>query len=559
MNQGLNRRSRVITDGDAGAPRRAQLRAVNFKDGDWDKPIVGVLNLHSTMNPCNAGIQRLIDRAVAELEAIGAKPQTVGGPTGSDAIGMGTEGMRFSLPSRDAISRSYQIGVGSHQMDGGFCIAGCDKNKPGAVIGMLFANVPAIYVDAGTIKPGKWKGEDKDIASAFQSVGEVSAGRLSREDFEGIERNACPGVGVCGGQYTANTMACAIAALGLSLINSPLLAAEDQEKLDLVVKSARVLKDAIEMDLKPRDIVTRKSIWNAVATVMATQGSTNAVLHILAIAKAARVKWTLDDFEAVRRKVPVLCDLKPSGRYMAVDFHRVGGVEQVLRMLLDHGVLHGECMTITGRTMAQELSEVPSEPLSSQDVIRPWSKPMYPSGHLKVLKGNLAPEGCIAKTSGIKEPRFTGPARVFDFEEDVIKAILGKKIKVGEVIVIRYEGPKGGPGMPEMLTPTSALIGQGMLELVALITDARFSGASWGWLVGHVTPEAAVGGTIALVKNGDLIILDADKGLIQLGVTGAEIKRRRASWKPRKPRYKDGVLAEYAAHVSSASEGAVLT
>jgi dihydroxy-acid dehydratase len=471
---------------------------------------------------------------------------------------MGTEGMRFSLPSREAISHCYQIGMGSHQMDGGLCIAGCDKNKPGAVMGMLFANVPAIYVDAGTIKPGKWKGDDKDIVSAFQSVGEVSAGRMSREDFEGIECNACPGVGVCGGQYTANTMACATAALGLSLINSPLMAAEDQEKLDSVAESARVLKKAIEMDLKPRDIVTRKSIWNAVAAVMATQGSTNAVLHILAIAKAARIKWTLDDFEGVRRKVPVLCDLKPSGRYMAVDFHRVGGVKQVLRMLLDHGVLHGECMTITGRTLAEELSEVPSEPPSDQEVIRPWSNPMYKTGHLKVLKGNLAPEGCIAKTSGIKEPRFTGPARVFDSEQDVIKAILGKKIKAGDVIVIRYEGPKGGPEMPEMLTPTSALIGQGLLDSVALITDARFSGGSWGWLVGHVTPEAAVGGTIALVRNGDSITLDADKGLIQLNVTNAEIKRRRAAWKPRKPRYKDGILAEYAAHVSSASEGAVL-
>jgi dihydroxy-acid dehydratase len=558
LDQELNRRSHVITDGDAGAPRRAQLRAVNFKDGDWGKPVVGVLNLHSTMNPCNAGIQPLVDCAVAELEAVGAKPQTIGGPTGSDAIGMGTEGMRYSLPSREAISRSYQIGTGSHQMDGGLCIAGCDKNKPGAIIGMLFANVPAIYIDAGTIKPGKWRGEDKDIASAFQSLGEFNAGRMSREDFEGIERNACPGVGVCGGQYTANTMACAIAALGLSLIDSPLMAAEDQEKLDSVAKSAHVLKNAIEMDLKPRDIVTRKSIWNAVATVMATQGSTNAVLHILAIAKAARVKWTLDDFEVVRRKVPVLCDLKPSGRYMAVDFHRVGGVRQVLRMLLDHGVLRGECMTVTGRRMAEELSEVPMEPPSGQDVIRPWSNPMYTTGHLKVLKGNLAPDGCIAKTSGIKERRFIGAARVFDSEQDVIKAILGNKIKVGEVIVIRYEGPKGGPGMPEMLTPTSALIGQGLLESVALITDARFSGASWGWLVGHVAPEAAVGGTIALVKNGDLITLDADKGLIQLEVTSAEIKRRRTAWKPRRPRYKDGVLAEYAAHVSSASEGAVL-
>jgi dihydroxy-acid dehydratase len=558
VNQKLNRRSHVITEGDAGAPRRAMLRAVNFKDGDWDKPIVGVLNLHSTMNPCNAGIQPLVDRAVAELEAIGAKPQTIGGPTGSDAIGMGTEGMRFSLPSREAISHCYQIGIGSHQMDGGLCIAGCDKNKPGAVLGMLLANVPAIYVDAGTIKPGKWKGEDKDIVSVFQSVGEVSAGRMSREDFEGIECNACPGVGVCGGQYTANTMACATAALGLSLINSPLMAAEDQEKLDSVAESARVLKKAIEMDLKPRDIVTRKSIWNAVAAVMATQGSTNAVLHILAIAKAARIKWTLDDFEAVRRKAPVLCDLKPSGRYMAVDFHRVGGVGQVLRMLLDHDALHGECMTITGRTMAEELSEVPSEPPSNQEVIRSWSNPMCKTGHLKVLKGNLAPEGCVAKISGIKEPRFKGPARVFDSEHDAIKAILGRKIKTGDVIVIRYEGPKGGPGMPEMLTPTAALIGQGLLDSVALITDARFSGGSWGWLVGHVAPEAAVGGTIALVKNGDSITLDADKSLIQLNVTSAEIKLRRSAWKPRNPRYKDGILAEYAAHVSSASEGAVL-
>jgi dihydroxy-acid dehydratase len=558
VNQKLNRRSYVITEGDAGAPRRAMLRAVKFKNGDWDKPIVGVLNLHSTMNPCNAGIQPLVDRAVAELEAVGAKPQTIGGPTGSDAIGMGTEGMRYSLPSREAISHCYQIGIGSHQMDGGLCIAGCDKNKPGAVLGMLFANVPAIYVDAGTIKPGKWKGDDKDIVSVFQSVGEVSAGRMSREDFEGIECNACPGVGVCGGQYTANTMACATAALGLSLISSPLMAAEDQEKLDSVAESARVLKKAIEMDLKPRDIVTRKSIWNAVAAVMATQGSTNAVLHILAIAKAARIKWTLDDFEAVRRKAPVLCDLKPSGRYMAVDFHRVGGVGQVLRMLLDHGSLHGECMTITGRTMAEELSEVRSEPLGNQEVIRPWSNPMYKMGHLKVLKGNLAPEGCVAKISGIKEPRFKGPARVFDSEHDAIKAILGRKIKAGDVIVIRYEGPKGGPGMPEMLTPTAALIGQGLLDSVALITDARFSGGSWGWLVGHVAPEAAVGGTIALVKNGDSITLESDKGLIQLNVTSAEIKLRRSAWKPRNPRYKDGILAEYAAHVSSASEGAVL-
>ena len=554
-----NNRSHVITQGDAAAPRRAMLRAVRFGDDDFDKAIVGVLNLHSTMNPCNAGIQKLIDRAMAELEAIGLKPQVFGGPTGSDGIGMGTEGMRYSLPSREVISQCYQTGIGSHQMDGGFGIAGCDKNKPGLLIGMLCANVPAIYVDAGTIKPGTWQGKPIDIVSIFQAVGEVSAGRMSREDFHGIECHACPGHGVCGGQYTANTMAGVAAALGLSLIDSPLMAAEDQEKLDSVAESARMLKRAIEMNLKPRDIVTRKSMWNATAVVMATGGSSNAILHLLAIAKAARVKWTLDDFELVRANVPVLCDLKPSGRYMGVDLHRVGGIEQVLKMLLAHGVLYGECLTITGWTMAQELADIPAEPPADQDVIRQWSNPMYPSGHLKVLKGNLAPEGCVAKTAGIKEPRFSGPARVFNSEAAAIKAILAKKIKVGDVIVIRYEGPKGGPGMPEMLTPTSALIGQGLLDQVVVIGDARFSGGSYGWLVAHVSPEAFVGGPIALVENGDRITLDAEKGSIHLHVSAQELKARKKNWKQPKPRYRDGILAEYAAHVSSASKGCVPT
>ena len=384
---------------------------------------------------------------------------------------------------------------------------------------MLFANVPAIYVDAGTIKPGKVEGRRQRHCFRVSVRREVSAGRISREDFEGIERNACPGVGVCGGQYTANTMACAIAALGLSLIDLPLMAAEDREKLDSVAKSAHVLKNAIEMDLKPRDIVTRKSIWNAVATVMATQGSTNAVIHILAIAKAARVKWTLDDFEVVRRKVPVLCDLKPSGRYMAVDFHRVGGVRQVLRMLLDHGVLRGECMTITGRTIAEELSEVPMEPPSGQDVIRPWSNPMYTTGHLKVLKGNLAPDGCIAKTSGIKEPRFVGAARVFDLEQDVIKAILGNKIKCwGSHCYPDTKQTEGvAPACRKCSRQLRHLSGQGIkLRIGRLDYRRTLFRCFLGLAAGHVAPEAAVGGTIALVKNGDLITLDADKGLIQL-------------------------------------------
>jgi dihydroxy-acid dehydratase len=554
----LNRRSRVITEGDARSAARAMLYPVGFGLTDFGKPIVGVPHGHSTMQPCNAGIQLLVDRAVEALRAAGAMPQTWGFPTGSDGISMGTEGMRYSLPSREEISRSIQIGWGSHQMDGLLCIAGCDKNKPGCLMGMALCNVPAVYVDAGTIKPGKWKGQDLTVVSAFEAVGAYSAGKMSREDFEGIERHACPGFGVCGAQYTANTMATAAAALGLSLLDSPLMAAEDEEKVDSVAASAKVLVHAIEKDLKPRDIINRKSISNAIAVVMATGGSTNAVLHFLAIAKAAGVRWDIEDFERVARRTPVFCDLKPSGRFVAVDFHRAGGVRQVLKMLLEHDRLEGDCMTITGRTLAQELADVPSEPASDQEVILPWTTPMYRRGHLSILKGNLSPEGCVAKTSGIKEPTFTGPARVFDSEEASLKAILANKIKPGDVVVIRYEGPKGGPGMPEMLSPTAALIGQGLLDSVALVTDGRFSGGSWGWLVGHVAPEAFVGGPIALVKNGDSITLDRDQRLIQLNVPAKELAARRKKWKQPKARYTEGVLAEYARHVSSASAGAVL-
>ena len=554
----LNKRSRVITEGDARSANRAMLYPVGFTAADFGKPIVGIAHGHSTMNPCNAGIGMLVDRAVEAVKAAGAMPQTWGFPTGSDGVSMGTEGMRYSLPSREEIARCIQIGWGSHQMDGLMAIAGCDKNKPGCLMGLAYCNVPSVYVDAGTIKPGRWKGQDLTIVSAFEAVGAYSAGKMSREDFEGIERHACPGFGVCGAQYTANTMATAAAALGLGLLDTPLMAAEDAEKLDSLDRAARVLVKAIELDLKPRKIINRKSLANAVAVVMATGGSTNAVLHFLAIAKAAGVRWDIDDFERVAKRTPVICDLKPSGRFVAVDFHRAGGLPQVMKILLDHDRLDGDCMTVTGRTLAQELADVPSQPRADQEVIRPWDKPLYARGHLSILKGNLSTEGCVAKTSGIKQPKFIGPARVFDSEPACLKAILARKIKPGDVIVIRYEGPKGGPGMPEMLSPTAALVGQGLLDSVALITDGRFSGGSWGWLVGHVAPEAFVGGTIALVKDGDTITLDRDKRLIHVDVPAKELAARRKKWKAPKPRYRDGILAEYASHVSSASQGAIV-
>ena len=554
---GYNRRSSLITQGMARSPNRAMLRAVGFRDGDFDKPIVGVANGHSTLNPCNAGIQPLVDRAIAALEAAGAKPQVFGFPTVTDGIGMGTEAMKYSLVSREVIADAIETSVNGQAMDGALVVGGCDKNMPGGVMALARMNVPGIFVYAGTIKPGKWKGKDLTIVSAFEAVGAYAAGKMSDEDFAGIEKNACPTVGACGGQFTANTMSSSFEALGMSLLGSSQMASPDPEKADSAAESARVLVDAVKANLRPRDIITRKSIENAVALVMATGGSTNAVLHYLAIAHAAGVKWTIDDFERVRRKVPVLCDLKPSGRYVAVDFHRAGGVPQVLKILLGHGVLHGECMTIHGRTMAEMLKDVPAEPRADQNVIRPWSRPMYAQGHLAILKGNLATEGCVAKITGLKSTSITGPARVFDSEPAAMKAILAKRIRAGDVIVIRYEGPKGGPGMQEMLAPTSALIGQGLGESVGLLTDGRFSGGTWGMVVGHVAPEAFVGGAIALVREGDSITIDAKKRLLQLNVSTKELAARRKKWRAPKPRYTSGLLAKYMKLVSTASKGAV--
>jgi dihydroxy-acid dehydratase len=552
-----NRRSRIITQGVARSPNRAMLRAVGFSDGDFDKPIVGVANGYSTMNPCNAGIQPLVDRAMAALKEAGAMPQVFGFPTVTDGIGMGTEGMKYSLVSREVIADAIEVAVNGQCMDGVVCVGGCDKNMPGSMMAMARMNVPGIFVYAGTIKPGFWKGEKLTIVSPFEAVGAFTAGNMAKEDFDGIERNACPSVGACGGQYTANTMSSSFEALGMSLLGSSQMAAPDAEKADSAAASARALVKAVERDLKPRDIITRDAIENAIALVMATGGSTNAVLHYLAIAAAAGVDWSIDDFERVRKRVPVICELKPSGRFVATDFHAAGGVPQVLRMLLDHGLLHGECVTITGRTLAEELAEVPATPRADQEVIRPWSRPLYPQGHLAILKGNLAPEGCVAKITGLKNTAITGPARVFDSEPACLDAIMAKQIKPGDVIVIRYEGPKGGPGMREMLAPTSALIGQGLGESVGLVTDGRFSGGTWGMVVGHVAPEAFVGGTIALVEEGDSITIDARSLCIQLNVSDAELARRRAQWQPPAPRYTRGVLAKYLKLVSTASIGAI--
>ena len=553
----FNRRSSLITQGIARSPNRAMLRAVGFKDGDFEKPIVGVANGHSTMNPCNAGIQPLVDRAIATLEANGAKPQMFGVPTVTDGIGMGTESMKYSLVSREVIADAIETSVNGQSMDGALVVGGCDKNMPGGMMAIARINIPSIYVYAGSIKPGKWKGKDLTVVSVFEAVGAHTAGTMSKEDLEGIERNACPSVGACGGMFTANTMSSSFEALGMSLLGSSQMASPDGEKADSASESAKALVNAIKLNLKPRDIITRKSIENAVALIMATGGSTNAVLHFLAIASAAEVPWTLDDFERMRKKVPVFCDLKPSGKYVAVDFHRAGGVPQVLKMLLDNGLLHGDCITITGRTMAEELANVPSQPRADQDVIRPFNQPLYAQGHLAILKGNLAPNGSVAKITGLKNPSITGPARVFNSEPECMAAILENKIKAGDVVVIRYEGPRGGPGMQEMLAPTSALIGQGLGDSIGLVTDGRFSGGTWGMVVGHVAPEAYEGGPIGLVEEGDSISIDAHTQSITLNVAEDVLARRRAAWKKPAPRYTRGLLAKYVRLVSSADKGAV--
>ena len=552
-----NRRSKNITEGVARAPNRSMYYGLGYKEEDFGKPMIGVANGHSTITPCNSGLQRLADAAVEGLKAAGANPQIFGTPTISDGMAMGTEGMKYSLVSREVISDCVETCVGGQWMDGVIVIGGCDKNMPGGMMGMLRANVPSLYVYGGTILPGKYKGQDLNIVSVFEAVGQFSAGKMDERDFCEIEKRAIPGSGSCGGMYTANTMSSSFEALGMSLPYSSTMANVEDEVVENVKQAAALLVEAVKKDLKPRDIVTRKAIENAVAVILATGGSTNAVLHYLAIAHAAEVDWTIDDFERMRKKVPVLCNLKPSGQYLAIDLHRAGGIPAVMKELLKHGMIHGDAMTITGKTVAENLADVPD--LSpDQDVIRPVSQPLYAEGHLAILKGNLSPEGAVAKITGLKNPVITGPARVFDDEQSALAAIMAGQIKAGDVMVLRYLGPKGGPGMPEMLAPTGALIGQGLGESVGLITDGRFSGGTWGMVVGHVAPEAYEGGTIALVQEGDSITIDAHQLLLQLHVSDEELARRRAVWTQPAPRYTRGVLAEFARNAASASAGAVL-
>ncbi len=552
-----NLRSHEITQGVQRSPNRAMLRAVGFGDDDFQKPIVGIANGYSNITPCNVGLGTLAERAEKALKEEGVMAQVFGTMTVSDGISMGTEGMHYSLVSREVIADSIETACQAQRMDGILAIGGCDKNMPGAMIAFARMNIPAIFVYGGTIKPGHYRGRDLTIVSSFEAVGQYAAKRISYDELLDVERHACPGAGSCGGMYTANTMSSVFEAMGICAPSSSTMAAEDLEKADSAALSARILVQAIKKNIRPRDLLTRKAFENAIALVMALGGSTNAILHLLAIAYAAEVPLSLDDFEEIRARVPVLCDLKPSGRYVATELHEAGGIPQVMRMLLDKGLMHGDSLTITGRTLEQELADVAPEPPRDQDVIHPWNNPVYPTGHLSVLKGNLAQEGAVAKISGIKQHKITGPARVFDSEEDSMEAIMAGQIRPGDVVVIRYEGPKGGPGMREMLSPTSALIGQGLGDSVGLITDGRFSGGTYGMVVGHVAPEAFVGGTIALVREGDSITIDAEKRLLQLNLPDEEIEERRRTWKPPAPRYPRGVLAKYIKLVSTSSQGAV--
>lgn len=553
---GDNKRSFIITRGAARAPNRAMLRSVGFGDGDFDKPIIGIANGHSTITPCNAGLNTLTAAAEQAAKDAGAMPQTFGTVTVSDGISMGTPGMKYSLVSREVIADSIETAVNGQCMDGVIAVGGCDKNMPGAMMALARINAPGIFVYGGTIQPGRHAGRDLTIVSVFEAVGQSAAGNLSDEDFLNIEKKACPSIGSCGGMFTANTMSSAFEALGMSLPGSSTMAATDDEKRLSAAESARVVVHAVRQNIRPRDIMTKEAFENAIAVVMAVGGSTNAVLHLMAIAHDAEVELSLDDFERVRERTPVICDLKPSGRYVTVDLHRAGGIPQVMKILLNAGLLHGDCVGITGKTLAETLRDVPDAPPAEQDVILPLERALYAEGHLAILRGNLAEDGCVAKISGIKNRVHTGAARVFDSEEEALAAILADKIKPGDVVVIRYEGPVGGPGMREMLSPTSAIIGKGLGDSVGLITDGRFSGGTYGLVVGHVAPEAASGGGIALVREGELITIDIDKRQLSMDVGEEEINRRRAAWTP-PVRELRGVLKKYARLVGGASGGAV--
>ena len=550
-------RSNAITQGIQRSPNRAMLRAVGFDDDDFNKPIIGIANGYSTITPCNMGLMELARTSEEAIKTAGGMPQIFGTITVSDGISMGTEGMKYSLVSREVIADSIETACNAQSMDGVLAIGGCDKNMPGAMISIARMNIPSIFVYGGTIKPGKLDGKDLTVVSAFEAVGQLTSGKIDEKELLAVEKNAIPGAGSCGGMFTANTMSAAIETMGLSLPYSSTMAAEDKEKSESAAKSAEILLQAIKNNIRPLDLLTKEAFENAISVIMAVGGSTNSVLHLLAIARTANVNLTIDDFEEIRQKVPVICDLKPSGKYVTVDLHKAGGIPQVMKILLEQGLIHGGCQTIEGKSINEILKDVPANPSSEQDVIRPFDKPIYKKGHLAILKGNLASEGSVAKISGVKNPVLTGPARVFESEEECLNAILKNKVKSGDVVVVRYEGPVGGPGMREMLSPTSAIVGQGLGEKVALITDGRFSGGSYGLVVGHVAPEAAVGGTIGLVKEGDSITVDANKLLIQLNVGNEELEERKKSWERPRPRYTTGILGKYSRLVGSSSKGAV--
>jgi dihydroxy-acid dehydratase len=547
--------SRVVVDGLKQAPARAMLRAVGFQEGDFAKSQIGVASTWANLTPCNVHLAELAREAAAGIDGAGAKSVTFNTITVSDGISMGTPGMRYSLVSREVIADSIETVVGAEGFDGFVAIGGCDKNMPGCAMAIARLDRPAVFVYGGTIRPGA---KHRDIVSVFEAVGARAAGKITDAELTEVERTAIPGPGSCGGMYTANTMASAIEALGLSLPNSSAQEAVGEAKLSDCRRAGEAVVRMVESGLRPRDILTRKAFENAITMTIALAGSTNAVLHLLAIAHEARVKLRLDDFTRIGKRVPVLADVRPSGRYLMSELIAAGGIQPLMKTLLDAGLLHGECLTVTGRTLAENLAEVGTY-FAGQDIVRPLSDPIKKDSHLVVLYGNVAPEGAVAKITGKEGLKFQGRARVYDGEEAATRAILDGAVRAGDIVVIRYEGPKGAPGMREMLSPTGAIMGRGLGDSVALITDGRFSGGTHGFVVGHITPEAAVGGPLGLLRNGDTLTIDAEKRVIAADVSAAELRRRRAAWKPRKPYATTGVLAKYAALVSSASAGAVTT
>jgi dihydroxy-acid dehydratase len=556
MTKKLNQRSSMMTEGDKRAPNRAMLRAVGFQDADFKKPIVGIASPWSEVTPCNFHINELADRVKRGVISAEGFGQIFGTITVSDGIAMGHEGMKFSLVSREVIADSIEVVSNAERFDGLVAIGGCDKNMPGCLMAIGRLNIPSIFVYGGTILPGKLEGKDLDIVSVFEAVGQYSAGKIDHKRLEQVEKCAIPGPGSCGGMYTANTMASVIEAMGMALPHDSCQPAVGEPKRVICDRAGQAVIELLKKGIRPKDIMTKKAFENGITVGMALGGSTNIVLHMIAIAKSIGVKLTIDDFDRISKKVPHLADLKPSGKYVAADLDRIGGIPAVMKLLLDAKLLHGDCLTVTGRTVAENLKL--ATPLSkNQPIISPLDKPLYPTGPMVILRGNLAPEGAVAKISGLKVITHTGPAKVFNGEEAAFEAIQKQQIKAGDVVVIRYEGPKGGPGMREMLAITAALVGQGLGEKVGLITDGRFSGGTHGLVVGHIAPEAQVGGPIGLIKNGDKITIDAKKKKLDLHVPAAELKKRQKKWKPIANPYPKGVLGKYVKLVSSASNGAV--